>query len=355
MKIMSLLPFLPALAIATAAHAGKLTLVAGGGSGGDGSPATQAKLEEPFSVGVDAAGNMFMTESSGRIVKVDPEGVIWTVAGEGGKGYGGDGGPATKAQFNFPHNLIVAPNGDLLIADTLNNAVRSIDAKSGIVTTIAGTGEKGFAGDGGPAAKAQFNGIYSIALDREGRRLYICDLGNLRIRVMDRKSGIVNTAAGNGRPGVPSDGGAAVSSPLSDPRAVCVDSKGNLYILERGGNTLRVVNPDGKIHTVAGTGKKGFSGDDGPAIKAEMNGPKHLYPDREDNILICDTENHVVRKYIPATGKMVRVAGTGTQGATLNSDPLKTELNRPHGVYVHTDGMIYIVDSYNGRILRIGP
>lgn len=355
MKITALIPFLPVLAIATVAHAGKLTLVAGGGSGGDGSPATQAKLEEPFSVGVDATGNMFIAEASGRIVKVDAKGVICTVAGEGAKGSGGDGGPATKARFNFPHNLIVAPNGDLLVADTLNNSVRSIDAKTGIVTTIAGTGEKGFAGDGGPATKAQFNGIYSIALDREGRRLYICDLGNLRVRVVDRNSGIVNTVAGNGRPGVPSDGNAAASSPLSDPRAVCVDSKGNLYILERGAHALRIVNPDGKIHTVAGTGRKGFSGDDGPAIKAEMNGPKHLYPDMDDSILICDAENHVVRKYIPSTGKMVRVAGTGTQGATLNSDPLKTELKRPHGVYVHTDRMIYIVDSYNGRILRIEP
>ena len=355
MKITALIPFLPVLAIATAAHAGKLTIVAGGGSGGDGSAATQAKLEEPFSVGVDAAGNMFIAEASGRIVKVDAKGVIETVAGGGGKGSGGDGGPATKAQFNFPHNLIVAPNGDLLVADTLNNSVRNIDAKTGIVTAIVGTGEKGFSGDGGPAAKAQFNGIYSIALDREGKRLYICDLGNLRVRVMDRKSGIVNTVAGNGRRGVPSDGNDATSSPLSDPRAVCVDSKGNLYILERGAHALRVVSLDGKIHSVAGTGGKGFSGDDGPAIKAEMNGPKHLYPDMDDNILICDSENHIVRKYVPATGRIVRVAGMGTPGAALDSDPLKTELNRPHGVYVHPDRMIYIVDSYNGRILRIEP
>jgi sugar lactone lactonase YvrE len=355
MKIISLVPFLPALAIAATAHAGKLTLVAGGGAGGDGSLATQAKLEEPFSVALDAAGNMFISESSGRILKVDTKGVIATIAGAAGKGSGGDGGPATKAQFNFPHNLIVAPNGDLLVADTLNNRVRGIDAKTGIVTTIAGAGEKGFAGDGGPAARAQFNGIYSIALDHQAQRLYICDLGNLRIRAMDMQSSIVNTVAGNGRPGVPSDGGSAASSPLSDPRAVCVDSKGNLYILERGANALRVVHPDGKIYTVAGTAGKGFSGDGGPATEARMNGPKHLYPDLEDNILICDTENYVVRKYIPATGQMVRVAGAGTQGATLNSDPLKTELNRPHGVYVHTDGTIYIVDSYNGRILRIEP
>ena len=355
MKTISLVSFLPILALTTTAHAGKLTLVAGGGSGGDGVPATQAKLHEPFAAAVDAAGNMFISEESGRILKVDAKGVITTVAGEGGKGYSGDGGPAAKAQLHFPHNLIVAPNGDLLIADTLNSCVRKVDAKTGIITTIAGNGEKGFSGDGGPAAKAKFNGTFSIALDRAGRQLYICDLGNRRIRAMDMKTGLVKTVAGNGQRGVPSDGADATTSPLADPRAVCVDSKGNIYILERGGHALRVVDKAGKIRTVAGTGKKGLSGDGGDALKAEMNGPKHLYPDFQDNILICDAENNVVRKYIPATGKIVRVAGTDRKGAALNADPLKTELNRPHGVYVHTDGVIYIVDSYNGRVLKITP
>ncbi|OHE79963.1 MAG: hypothetical protein A2107_07905 [Verrucomicrobia bacterium GWF2_62_7] len=355
MKTITLVSFLPLLTLATAAHAGKLTLVAGGGSGGDGVPATQAKLHEPFAAAVDAAGNMFICEESGRVLKVDAKGVIKTIAGEGGKGFSGDGGPAAKAQLNFPHNLIVAPNGDLLIADTLNSCVRKIDTKNGIITTIAGTGEKGFSGDGGPAAKAKFNGTFSIALDRAGRQLYICDLGNRRIRAMDMKTGIVRTVVGNGQRGVPTDGADATGSPLADPRAVCVDSKGNIYILERSGHALRVVDKAGKIRTVAGTGKKSFSGDGGDALKAGMNGPKHLYPDRQDNILIADAENNVVRKYIPATRKIVRVAGTDRKGTALNADPLKTELARPHGVYVHTDGVIYIVDSYNSRVLKIAP
>ncbi|MBI5822162.1 MAG: hypothetical protein HZA88_24575 [Verrucomicrobia bacterium] len=355
MKTISLLSFLPILALATTAHAGKLTLVAGGGDGGDGSLATQAKLHAPFAAAVDGAGNMFICEEGGRVLKVDPKGVIKTIAGEDGKGFSGDGGPSAKAQLHFPHNLIVAPNGDLLIADTLNSCVRKVDAKTGIITAIAGTGEKGFAGDGGPAAKAKFNGTFSIALDRAGRQLYICDLGNRRIRAMDMKTGLIKTVAGNGQRGVPTDGADATNSPLADPRAVCVDSKGNIYILERSGHALRVVDKAGKIRTVAGTGKKGFSGDGGDALKAEMNGPKHLYPDLQDNILICDAENHAVRKYVLATRKMVRVAGTDRKGTTLNADPLKTELNRPHGVYVHADGTIYIVDSYNSRILKIAP
>jgi sugar lactone lactonase YvrE len=298
---------------------------------------------------------MFICEESGRILKLDAKGVLKIIAGESGKGYSGDGGPAAKAQLHFPHNLIVAPNGALLIADTLNNCVRKIDAKTGIITTIAGTNEKGFSGDGGPAAKAKFNGTFSIALDRAGKQLYICDLGNRRIRAMDMKTGLVKTVAGNGQRGLPTDGADAVSSPLADPRAVCVDSKGNIYILERGGHALRVVDKAGKIRTVAGTGKKGFSGDDGDALQATMNGPKHLYPDLQNNILIADAENNVVRKYIPATGKIVRVAGTDKRGTALTADSLKTELARPHGVYVHTDGATYIVDSYNDRILKIAP
>jgi sugar lactone lactonase YvrE len=334
-------------AIATAAHAGQLTLVVDGRDG--------VKLHEPFAAALDATGNMFICEESGRILKLDAKGVLKVIAGDGGKGYSGDGGPAAKAQLHFPHNLIVAPNGDLLIADTLNNCVRKIDAKSGVITTIAGTGEKGFAGDGGPAAKAKFNGTFSIALDRAGKQLYICDLGNRRIRAMNMKTGIVKTVAGNGQRGVPTDGADATASPLADPRAVCVDSKGNIYILERGGHALRVVDRAGKIRTVAGTGKKGFSGDGDDALQADLNGPKHLYPDLQDNILIADAENNVVRKYIPATGKIVRVAGTDRRGIALTADPLKTELARPHGVYVHTNGATYIVDSYNDRILKIAP
>lgn len=344
MKTAPLITLVPVLALATAAHAGKLTLVV-----------DNTKLHEPFAAALDAKGNMFICEESGRILKVDAKGVIKTIAGEGGKGCTGDGGPAAKAQLNFPHNLIVASNGDLLIADTLNHCVRKIDAKSGIITTIAGTGEKGFSGDGGPAAKAQFNGTFSVALDRAGKQLYICDLGNRRIRAMDMKTGIVKTVAGSGQRGVPADGTDAVSSPLADPRAVCVDSKENIYILERGGHALRVVDKTGKIRTVVGTGKKGSSGDGGDALKAEMNGPKHLYPDLQDNILIADAENNIVRKYIPATGKIVRVAGTDKRGTMLDTDPLKTELARPHGVYVHTDGTTYIVDSYNSRVLKIAP
>jgi len=341
---------------AGAGQADKLVVVAGGGTGGDGGPALQAKLSEPFAVGFDKAGNLYICEMAAgeRIRRVDTKGVIATIAGTGKKGYSGDGGPAAQAAINGAHQLLVAPNDDVYIADTWNHCVRRIDAKSGVISTIAGTGKKGFTGDGGPAAKADCGGIYSIDLDRTGKHLYLCDLDNRRIRRVDLDSGIITTIAGNGQKGVPLDGADAKAAPLVDPRAVAVDQMGNVYILERGGHALRVVDPTGKIRTVAGTGKQGATGDGGDAKLATLNGPKHLCIDLDGNVLIADAENNLVRKYIPKEGKIVRVAGTGKRGAGgVDGPPEKTELARPHGVYVHPSGTLYITDSYNNRILKL--
>jgi sugar lactone lactonase YvrE len=345
------------LAGAAAVHADKLVLVAGGGTGEDGTPATQAKLVTPFGVVFDKAGNLFLVELNGeRVRKVDLRGVLTTVAGTGRKGFSGDDGPPAQAQFNGMHSLALAPGGDLYLADTWNNRVRKIDAKSGLITTIAGTGDKGFSGDGGPARKAQFGGIYCVALDPKGERLYLADLDNRRIRVVQLSDGVVTTVAGNGEKGVPVDGADARRSPLVDPRAVAVDGNGNVYILERSGHALRVVDAAGKIRTVVGTGKPGATGDGGPARQATLNGPKHLCIDLQGNVLLADTENHLIRKYLPSEGKIVRVAGTGTKGtAGLNGPSEKAELNQPHGVYVHSSGVLYIADSSNHRVLRIEP
>jgi DNA-binding beta-propeller fold protein YncE len=331
--------------------------VAGGGIGEDCAPATQAKLVTPFGVAFDKAGDLFLVELTGeRVRKVDLRGVLTTVAGSGRKGFSGDGGPPGQAQFNGMHSLALAPDGDLYLADTWNNRVRKIDAKSGLISTIAGTGDKGFGGDGGPASKAQFGGIYCVALDPKAERLYLADLDNRRIRVIQLREGLVTTVAGNGQKGVPEDGSDARQAPLIDPRAVAVDGHGNVYILERSGHALRVVDAAGKIRTVAGTGKPGATGDGGPARLATLNGPKHLCIDLQGNVLLADTENHLIRKYLPAEGKIVRVAGAGTKGtAGLNGPPEKAELNQPHGVFVHSSGVLYIADSSNHRVLRIEP
>jgi sugar lactone lactonase YvrE len=335
-------------------YADKVVLVAGSGAGPDG-PATAAKLAAPFGVDFDAAGNLYFVELNGhRVRKVDPAGMLVTIAGTGKKGDAGDGGAGAKAEFNGMHSLAIAGDGALYLADTWNNRVRRIDLKTGAIAAVAGTGKKGFSGDGGPAVKAEFGGIYSVAIDAAGKRLVVADLDNRRVRTIDLVAGKVETVAGNGARGAPADGADARTAPLVDPRAACFDAAGNVYVLERGGHALRVVDAAGKIRTVAGTGKKGADGDGGEANKATLNGPKHLCLDLDGTILIADTENHVIRRYNPRDAKITRVAGTGKRGTGGVGGPaLSVELNQPHGVYVHPSGALYISDSSNNRILKI--
>jgi len=216
--------------------------------------------------------------------------------------------------------------------------------KTGVISTIAGTGEAGYSGDGGAATKATFNGAFGIALGPSGDRLYVADLNNRRIRMIVLKTGIVTSIAGNGTDGVPADGAVAAESPLQDPRAVAADSQGNVYILERRGNALRVVDRQGRLRTLIKPG----------SVTPDMNGPKHLCVDRQDNVIIADAENHLIRKYSPRDGSTVTIAGTGQKGDHVEpGDALQTQLNRPHGVYVSPSGELYITDSYNNRILKL--
>ena len=231
--------------LAHSASADNIVLVAGGGEGVENVPAVNARLGSPFGVEFDSSGNLFFVEIDGhRVGKIDPRGVLTKVAGTGRKGLSGDGGPPLAAEFNALHNLAIAKNDDIYLADTLNHRVRKIDHKTGLITTVAGT-DKGFGGDGGPAAAARFSGIYCASLDPSGKRLLLADLDNRRIRAVDLASGIVTTVAGNGERGVPADGATAAAAPLVDPRAVTADSAGNVYVLERSGHALRVVDRDG--------------------------------------------------------------------------------------------------------------
>ena len=328
----------------TVRAADKVVLVAGG-SGDEGGPATQAKLVGPFGVDFDKSGNTFLVEIAGhRVLKIDRQGILTRVGGTGAKGDRGDGGPVIEAEFNGMHSLAVAPNGDIFVADTWNNRVRKIDRRTGTITALAGTGKKGYSGDGGPAVQAEFGGIYCVALDPKVLRLVLTDLDNRRIRVVDLATGIVTTAAGNGEKGKPADGADARTAPLVDPRAAVIDSQGNLWILERGGDALRVVDRDGKIRTVIGDGKSDVT----------LKGPKHLCIDPEGNVIIADTENHRILKYLPREGRTLPVAGTGEKGtAGVGGPPDKIQLNQPHGVTVGPSGELYIVDSSNNRVLKI--
>lgn len=338
-----------------AALADKVVLLAGGGNGEDGTEAATAKLVQPFAVDFDTDGTVYFVEMVGgeRLRTIDKEGKVHTLAGNGKKGNATGGGDPLKAEFNGMHNLVV--KGDTIyLADTFNAAIRTFDLKAKKLAPFAGAGTKGFSGDNGPSLKAEFKETICIALTPDGKTLYAADIGNKRVRAVDTKSGTVTTVAGTDKAGVPKDGELAKGQPLVDPRAVTADDKGNVYVLERGGHALRVIDKDGKIRTVAGSGKKGNSGNGGPALKAEFNGPKYVSIDRDGSVLIADTENHQIRRYIPGKETVELVAGSGKKSGGLDPDPLKVELARPHGVSVHPKtGDLYIADSDNGRILKI--
>lgn len=329
-------------------HADQIVLVAGGTQDAVDIAATEAVLKEPFGTAFDSGGHLWIVEmvSGNRLLQVDGGGVIQHVAGQLQPGDSGDGGPAIRAQFNGPHNLAILPDDKVLIGDTWNGRVRVVDVKARIVSTLEGWQA--------PAGKARGNGPYCITLTPDGKKLLIADLR--QVHELDLSTHKSRVIAGNGKKGKPEDGAVAVDAPLVDPRAVAADGQGNVYILERGGNALRVVDKDGRIRTVVNaSGKQGGEGDGGPALEATMNGPKHLCVDKDDTVLIADAEAHLVRRYVPATGKIERVAGTGKKGtAGVGGDPRQCELSRPHGVTIHPQtGELYITDSYNNRVLKI--
>lgn len=343
-----LLPSIVFFACLLVARADKIVLVAGGGEDRTGIAATQAVLKEPFGTEFDAAGNTWIVEmvAGNRLLKMDPAGVLHHVAGELSPGFAGDGGPALQARFNGPHNLAVRANGEILIGDTWNGRVRRFDPATSTVSTLPGWQA--------PAGKERGNGPYYITLSPDGTKLHIADLR--QVHELDLASGRSRVVAGSGEKGMPKDGALATAAPLVDPRAAAMDRDGNLYVLERNGHALRVVSPDGRIRTVVNaSGKKGAEGDGGPALQATMSGPKHLCIDRDGSVLIADAENHLIRRYLPASGRLVRVAGTGKRGAAgVGGDPLQCELARPHGVTVHpVSGELFLTDSYNNRILKI--
>ena len=333
------------------ADAATITCVAGCGEGPE-NTALGAKFVEPFAVAFDKQGNWYVCEHKGeRIVRIDKAGKATVLAGTGQTGYSGDGGKATQATLFDPHGIVITADQQMYVADTRNHTVRKIDLKTGFISTVAGSGKAGYSGDGGPATKAEFDGTFAIDVDPTGRNLYVADLGNKRVRKIDLKSGVTTTIAGSGEKGVPQDGADAPASPLADPRAVAADSKGNVYILERGGNALRVVDRKGKIRTLIAPAASASAT---AKVEPDLNGPKHLCVDRKGQVIIADAENSLIRKYDPKSGETSIIAGTGKPGRDIVADdPLKTQLNRPHGVFVHPSGALYISDSYNHRILKL--
>jgi sugar lactone lactonase YvrE len=328
------------------------------GFSGDGGPATQAQINDPFGVIRGPDGALWFCEYGGqRVRKITPDGIIHTVVGNGKAAYSGDGGPALEASLNKPHEIRFDRKGDLYIVDMVNHAVRKVEMKTGTIRTLAGTGQPGYSGDGGPAAQAQLNQPHSIQFDPRGD-LYICDIRNHVIRKVDMKTGVISTFAGTGKAGATPDGATIRGTPLRGPRSLDFDADGNLWLATREGNQVFKFDlKKGVIHHVAGTGAKGFTGNGGPAKLATLSGPKGIAIAPSGNVYLADTESHTVRMIDVKKGTLELVAGTGEKGDGPDGDPLGCKMARLHGVFVDRDGSVYIGDSeaHRVRVLRRAP
>ena len=333
---------------------GIITTVAGTGTAGfsgDAGPATSAELEEPTGVAVDASGNIYIADRvNQRVRRVGPDGMITTVAGNGIDGFGGDSGPAVDAALNFPEGVAVDGSGNLYIADTQNHRVRMV-SPGGTITTVAGSGTATFAGDGGPAASATLNAPTAVAVDAGGD-LYIGDFENGRIRRVS--SGTISTVAGNGLFKYGGDGAAATSAFLDQPFGVAAaDSDGNFYIADTENHRIRKVTPDGIITTIAGTGIQGFSGDEGLATGAALSAPRAVALDTNGNLYIADTFNARIRR-VNSNGIITTVAG-GAPCCDLGDGGPATSafIGLTFDVALDTAGNIYIADRQNERIRKV--
>ena len=343
--------------------AGTIDTIAGTGqpgSSGDGGPARSAKLVEPFHCEFDREGHLLVADApAGKIRRVDlASGWIATVAGDGSKGPGLDPSPALEGTVGTPYAIAADPNGDLYIVDQQTPVVRKLDHQTGRLSVFAGTGRKGYGGDGGPATRAMLREPNDCCLDGKGG-LLIADVADWRIRRVDLESGVISTFAGTGKPAKRpdrskiGDGGPAKDAVIVGARAVCVDGKGHTYICEREGNSIRRVDGSGAITTVAGTGLEGYSGDGGPAPLATFRGPKGLRADRAGNLYVVDTENHAIRKLDISTGLISTAAGGHKGPDGDGGEATKAGLDRPHGCIIGPDGTIYIADSNNHRVRRV--
>lgn len=337
---------------------GIITTIAGTGQSGfsgDNGPAASAMVNLDLWRGgliVDQAGNIYFSDRlNHRIRRIDTSGVIRTVAGNGQAGSSGDGGPATAASLRDPTGIALGPDQSLYIADTDNHLVRKV-SPTGTISTIAGTGQAGFSGDGGPARNATFNAPTGVVVD-PGGNVYVSDNNNSRVRRISA-SGTISTVAGNGLYRFSPEGTPAPISFLYRPRGIAVDRSGNIFVADTDNHRIRKISPGGTITTIGGTGLPGFSGDQGPAVAAQINGPIEVALDSKGNLYFNDYNNGRIRR-ISAAGIITTYAGTG-QFDTFSGDngpATSAALNRPRGVAVAPDDTLYLSDDGNNRIRRV--
>ena len=321
------------------------------GFSGDGGPAAEGQLANPFGLAVGPDGALYICEvDNHRVRRLDlTTNTLSTAVGSGREGYGGDGGSARQADLRQPYELRFDVRGNMYLVEMQNHVVRRVDAESGGISTIAGTGQRGFGGDAGPATAAALHQPHSIELDDQGA-LYIADISNHRIRRVYLTSGRIDAFAGNGAQDPTPDGAPLAGTPLNGPRTLAFRPPSDLYVALREGNAVYRIDLEAEtIHHIAGTGEQGASGDNGPAKAATLAGPKGMALAANGDIYLADPENHTIRR-IDQRGVITTVAGDGTRRDGPDGDPLRCGLARPHGVFIDDDGRVYIGDSENHRV-----
>ncbi|MCZ6888418.1 MAG: hypothetical protein O7H39_07975 [Gammaproteobacteria bacterium] len=321
------------------------------GFSGDGRIDAATQVAEPFGVVTGPDGALYFCDlGNHRVRRVDLESMqISTVAGSGENGYAGDGGAALLADLNEPYEVRFDGAGNMYFVDMQAHVVRRVSRQTGVIETVAGTGEPGFSGDGGPATEASFKQPHSIEVARDGT-LYIADLGNHRIRMVDPASGTVTTFAGTGLQEATTDDESLTGTSLNGPRTMAFDEMGDLFLTLREGNAVYRIDMSAQtIHHVAGTGKLGYSGDGGDATAADLAGPKGISVDAAA-VYIADTESHTIRRIDRETGIISTLLGDGSKHDGPDGDPMDCGLARPHGVFAAPDGRVFIGDSDNHRV-----
>jgi DNA-binding beta-propeller fold protein YncE len=338
-----------ALVLVTAAAPPAVEILVGTGEKGF----SETQVNNPYGMAIGPDGGLYFCDlDNQRIRRLDLKTHrLTTIAGNGEAAYKGDGGRAVEASLNMPHEIRFDRRGDLYIAERDNHVIRKVDMKTGLISTVAGTGIAGYSGDGQPGTRAQLRQPHSIFFDRDGT-LLICDIGNNRIRRLHPDTGIIETWAGTGEAAPTPEGAPVKGTPLRGPRTLALSPVGDLFIALREGNAIyRVDARTQTLHRVAGTGEQGYAGDGGPALQSKLSGPKGLtYGDGD--LYVADTESHTIRKIALRTGVISTVIGTGARGDAPNADPLKFSLSRPHGV-LFSGGVVYISDSEAHRILAL--